>query len=333
MPAIKCPNCGRNYSNTLKECPYCKTANPGSGNTADKKTTPDTKAAQAPIHTRNTVPQPEKKAAPQQTQTQAPKAVDEAINKTSNAELEARLKKLEEENKKLKEEAKVKEQEAIKEASKEKDESKTSSSAPIKNAENKDKKNDETPDENFDRIMHPEKYTAQTTTQKKSILDKVSGAINEAGASTISNLTQKKTNSVPQAVQTNESDVNDESEEFDNIEPSKEPEVVERKFSKTSSQSKPVNRSKTIEDAIMSSNKLDDNDDNDDFDEDVEQYEEMPVRQDTKEYDPNYDHYYDDVLPELLAEKDRIPKETIIRTAIMIAACAIAVLVAAYRLV
>ncbi len=41
--------------------------------------------------------------------------------------------------------------------------------------------------------------------------------------------------------------------------------------------------------------------------------EETDITTAESDYDPNYDHYYDDVLPEVIAEMERIPKDAILK--------------------
>ena len=68
-------------------------------------------------------------------------------------------------------------------------------------------------------------------------------------------------------------------------------------------------------------------------DEEIDDDDSLESGDDEEGYNPNYDKYYDDILPELLAEKDRIPKESIIRAVVMIVTVIIAAFVAAYRIV
>ncbi len=138
---------------------------------------------------------------------------------------------------------------------------------------------------------------------------------------------------------------------------------IEKALTKTAPQveeapkKKPVNKEPDDVDDIDDIDDIDDNDDNDDgiyyeeddnelvYNEDSsdeiyseqsdedEDDDDIDETDDEQGYDPNYDKYYDDILPELLAEKDRIPKESIIRAVVMIATVIIAAFVAAYRIV
>lgn len=65
----------------------------------------------------------------------------------------------------------------------------------------------------------------------------------------------------------------------------------------------------------------------------VEEKEILPKYDEKGRYNPNFDHYYDDIAPLYKAEIERIPKETIIRFAFVGIMSVILVIVMAYRLV
>ena len=49
-------------------------------------------------------------------------------------------------------------------------------------------------------------------------------------------------------------------------------------------------------------------------------------------YDPNADHYYDDIIPAYEAELDRIPKEVIVRAIVVVVAVVATIITIAYRI-
>ena len=258
MPAIKCPNCGRNYSNTLQKCPYCHSETAADMVMTKKENISKQQNKQlAPIHTRPTSKTSEKKEdSSSKTANNTHSDDNELIEKL--AKLQAQLNAIESENEKLKQS--LKEQDANKKT----ETIKEADTTPAPSDHSDVEVNDNATDENFDRIMNPEKYEHNNSSNGNSIIDKVSGILP----------TLK--------------------------------EVAKKESSKYLSS--PVNTDNEDDYFIHHDN-------------------------DAKEYDPNYDHYYDDELPELIAEKDRIPKSALIRTGILIAACLTAFIVAAFRLV
>lgn len=59
----------------------------------------------------------------------------------------------------------------------------------------------------------------------------------------------------------------------------------------------------------------------------------MATQKSVPEYNPNHDHYYDDLLPEYEAEIDKMPKEVIIRGVAFALISVVCVILAAYRLI
>ena len=182
MAAIKCPSCGRNYSSTMKECPYCKTPNNTSSNNSN-----NTSQQSVPIHKRpdSNTPKNEQKqnVKPQSASsgTQKPKA-DPVVNipqepstpsNDVNAEMQEKLRKMEEEKRKMEEENR-KLRDELNNKSKEEKNTKpdpdVSSSKDVAPAED----DASTIDESFDKIMHPEKYSKETVKKSNDILNKVS---------------------------------------------------------------------------------------------------------------------------------------------------------------
>ena len=276
MPAIKCKKCGRNYSNTLKNCPYCQTE------TLEDVTPTKKEIIQkqpikhdAPIHTRSASKKVSEKAEDTNETYSDKNKFDDTL-----ARLQARLDAMEAENEKLKQS--LKEQEDKKESEVIKEVTTTTASN-----DSQTEINDTDTDENFDRIMNPEKYAKETSPKVNSIVDKVSGilpTLKEAAKKETSKYLSKPSNGSEE----------DNNEDFD-----------------------PMHTSSIVCDEEVTDDEI----------------SSLPNAVDIEEYDPNYDHYYDDELPELLAEKERIPKAIIIRSCILIAACLVAFIVAAFRLV
>ena len=315
MPAIKCPNCGRNYSNTLPECPYCKTANSGNLKPIERKT-PDNKNTgnTSPIHTRPASQDPVEKPKEDAHKKPAPEAA-KPKSENSDAELQEKMKKMQEENERLRKELLAKENEAKSQKAPEEAITKKPENASAKE-DAADKKDTPAADENFDKFLNPGKYASEQPKKSDNILNKVSNVLPE-GKKTQDIAGEKTKKYMKPPMESLDDTAEEETEEFDEKIEIVKPANQVFKREKPSLKPSPLPKKK-----VVASPEPEEDEDDDDT-----------PKPSGKEYDPNYDHYYDDVLPELLAEKDRIPKETIIRTAIMIAACVTAVLVAAYRLV
>ncbi len=331
MAAIKCTGCGRNYSSSMTSCPYCKQPNTSS-NEDQVAVQPTPVKATAPIKTRTpSKKQPSSPAnkdiadlmdgiipeIPADNSTND-KSVDNAKPKIDEETMK-RLKQIEEENKKLRAELEKEKSETNKQKSEE---------TPTKTEHHNSPKATETTttqddaddslyhdekedafDENFDRILNPEKYSNKSTKSQNKVMNKLSGTGNKIA----SVIETSKAHTAPGLKEEFDDDNENEIEEFD-----EEPVRKIATSSKKSSQKyKPA-----LEEPVT-----------DEYDDVINDIEDNPEDYEIIDYDANADHYYDDVLPELLAEKDRIPKETIIRIGITVASCAIALLVAAYRLV
>ena len=286
MPAIKCPNCGRNYSNTLQKCPYCHSETAADMVMTKKENISKQQNKQlAPIHTRPTSKTSEKKEdSSSKTANNTHSDDNELIEKL--AKLQAQLNAIESENEKLKQS--LKEQDANKKT----ETIKEADTTPAPSDHSDVEVNDNATDENFDRIMNPEKYEHNNSSNGNSIIDKVSGIL-----PTLKEVAKKESSKYLSSPVNTDKDTNEELEAT----------LLPMQTQVTS---------------VISDENIDNEDDY--F---------IHHDNDAKEYDPNYDHYYDDELPELIAEKDRIPKSALIRTGILIAACLTAFIVAAFRLV